>query len=481
MTAAHPALDRVHMIGIGGAGMSGLARILLERGSVVTGSDRAASANVESLRTRGALISVGHAAENLELSGQLPTAVVTSFAAIPKDNPELVRARELSIPLLRRSDLLALLMEGHKQVLIAGTHGKTSTTSIIATAMIHAGLNPSYAIGGQLSATGVNAQHGSGDAFIAEADESDASLLSYRPDIAVITNIEPDHLDYFHTPEAYFQVFDDFADRVTDTGSLVICLDDDHAAALGERAAARGINVVGYGSAKAASAHPDLNPRSVVTATEVVSEGTRVEVAIDGRQVTYICRIPGQHMVLNSAAGLLAGVLAGGTPGAIAEGISSFGGVRRRFEYYGEVTDGPLKGVSVYDDYAHHPTEVAAVLSAARERTHNRVIAVFQPHLFTRTQEFSAKFAKAFELADIFIGLDIYPGRETPIEGVTTRLISDAIGGDTQVFTESSFVAVPPQVVELAQPGDLVITVGAGNVTELAPKIFEALREASHE
>ena len=229
-----PAVDlsRVHLIGIGGAGMSGVAHILLDRGAVVTGSDVKDSRPVRALRSQGAKVAVGHAPENLELSGQLPTVVVTSFAAIPKDNPELVRAHEENIPVIRRSDLLGELMEGYTQVLLAGTHGKTSTTSMTVVALQAAGMDPSFAIGGQLNRAGTNAHHGGGEVFVAEADESDASLLRYKPDVAVITNIEPDHLDYFGTREAYFEVFDAFADRVTDGGHLVVCLDDDNAAAL---------------------------------------------------------------------------------------------------------------------------------------------------------------------------------------------------------------------------------------------------------
>ena len=225
-------LSRVHLIGIGGAGMSGVARILLSRGKVVSGSDVKESRPVLALQSMGAHVTVGHKAENLTLSGQLPTVVVTSFAAIPQDNPELVAAREHNIPVIRRSDLLGELMTGSTQVLIAGTHGKTSTTSMAVVAMQAAGMDPSFAIGGQLNKAGTNAHQGSGHCFVAEADESDASLLRYSPDIAVVTNIEPDHLDFFHTPEAYFQVFDDFAARLTDTGVLVVCLDDEHAGSI---------------------------------------------------------------------------------------------------------------------------------------------------------------------------------------------------------------------------------------------------------
>ena len=220
MTTPGIDLSRVHLVGIGGSGMSGVARILIDRGSVVSGSDAKDSRPVRVLEQSGAKVAVGHDATNLSLAGGLPTVVVTSFAAIPADNPELVAAQEQGIPVIRRSELLAELMRGQHQVLFAGTHGKTSTTSMAVVAMQTAGLDPSFAIGGQLNKAGVNAHHGTGESFVAEADESDASLLGYAPDVAVVTNIEPDHLDYFKTPEAYFQVFSDFARRITDSGQI---------------------------------------------------------------------------------------------------------------------------------------------------------------------------------------------------------------------------------------------------------------------
>lgn len=231
-------LSRVHMIGIGGSGMSGLARILLSRGKEVSGSDVKDSTPVEVLRTMGAKIAIGHRAENLQQLSETPTVAVTSFAAIPQDNPELMAAKEAGIPIIRRSDLLGELMQGLTQVLLAGTHGKTSTTSMVVSALQAAGVDPSFAIGGQLNRAGTNAHQGKDDIFVAEADESDASLLRYEPNIAVVTNIEPDHLDYFGSREAYFKVFDDFVERIAPGGTLVVCVEDEHAAALGARAVA---------------------------------------------------------------------------------------------------------------------------------------------------------------------------------------------------------------------------------------------------
>ena len=469
-------LSRVHLIGIGGAGMSGVARILLSRGKVVSGSDVKESRPVLALQSMGAHVAVGHKADNLTLSGQLPTVVVTSFAAIPQDNPELVAAREHNIPVIRRSDLLGELMMGSTQVLIAGTHGKTSTTSMAVVAMQAAGMDPSFAIGGQLNKAGTNAHQGSGHCFVAEADESDASLLRYSPDIAVVTNIEPDHLDFFHTPEAYFQVFDDFAARLTDTGVVVVCLDDEPAAAVGAWQKTK-VTVRGYGSAAAAERHPDI-AYTVVESVAVADQISHAHMWVGEREVEVAMQIPGTHMVLNAAAALTAGVLAGGDVAALAQGISEFSGVRRRFEFHGAVAGGDYRGVEVYDDYAHHPTEVRAVLTAAREklaaRGAGKVIVVFQPHMYSRTQEFAAEFAEALSLADAAVVLDIYGAREQPHDGITSQLIIDRM--TNKVVHQPNFSLVPQTVAELAHPGDMVITMGAGDVTVLADEILFQLR-----
>lgn len=485
MSAETVDLTRVHLIGIGGAGMSGVAHILLDRGAVVSGSDIKESRPVRVLESAGAAVAVGHRAENLRISGQLPTVVVTSFAAIPQDNPELVAAAEHGIPVIRRSDLLAELMEGRTQILLAGTHGKTSTTSMTVAAMQSAGLDPSFAIGGQLNKAGTNAHHGTGDAFVAEADESDASLLRYRPDVAVVTNIEPDHLDFFDSREAYFQVFDDFADRLNSGGHLVVCLDDDNAAELGERSAARGIPVLGYGTDRAASRHPEITCAARIVSQQVTAAGTRVKLELSAAAATgtveYLLQIPGTHMVLNSAAAVLAGVLSGGDAERLAQGLADFTGVRRRFEYRGTVSSGAFATTRVYDDYAHHPTEVTAVLSAAREQVEAensgaRVVACFQPHLYSRTIEFQQEFAEALQLADAVVVLEIFGAREQPVEGVTARIITDRMDtAATQVRYEPDFSAAVDTVVSLTQPGDLVMTMGAGTVTMLAGEILSGM------
>ncbi len=243
-----PELARVHLVGIGGAGMSGIARILLDRGALVSGSDAKESRGVAALRARGAQVSIGHDPANLDLLPGGPTAVITTYAAIPKTNPELVEARRRAVPVILRPAVLAKLMSGHRTLLVTGTHGKTTTTSMLIVALQHSGFDPSFAVGGDLGEAGTNAHHGSGDVFVAEADESDGSLLEYTPDVAVVTNIEVDHLDYFGTPEAYTAVFDAFVERLAPGGALVVCVDDPGAAALAERSAALGVRVLRYGS-----------------------------------------------------------------------------------------------------------------------------------------------------------------------------------------------------------------------------------------
>ena len=471
-------ISRVHMVGIGGSGMSGLARILLSRGSTVTGSDMKDSRILLALRSAGAQVAVGHSDDNLMLSGQLPTVVVTSFAAIPPNNPELLAAAENNIPVIRRSDLLAELMRGDKQILIAGTHGKTSTTSMTVVALQTAGEDPSFAIGGQLNKAGTNAHHGTGDCFVAEADESDASLLSYRPTVAVITNIEPDHLDYFKTADKYFEVFDSFADNVTDNGVLVVCLDDDHAAAVGESAQDRGITVTGYGTRSAVDRHPSVEPAVVIESIEHTRSRSEAVLTLPGgRRAEVAVSIPGDHMVLNAAASIAAGLQVGCDPDKLIEGISGFTGVRRRFELKGTIDCGPFAGTRVFDDYAHHPTEVAAVVGACgdldRGDNPGPLIAVFQPHLYSRTINFAQEFADALSLADQVVVLDIFPAREAPVEGVDGRIIADKVTAPVRYV--ANFSDAPHAVADIAGRDSVILTIGAGTVTMLGEEILRAL------
>lgn len=462
------ALRRVHMVGIGGAGMSGIARILLDRGGLVSGSDAKESRAVAALRARGAEIRIGHDASSLDLLPGGPTTVVTTHAAIPKDNPELVEAQRRGVPVVLRPAVLAALMAGNTTLLVTGTAGKTTTTSMLVVVLQHAGFDPSFAIGGELGAAGTNAHHGSGPYFVAEADESDGSLVQYRPDIAVVTNIEADHLDFFGSEQAYVDVFDAFVERLRPGGSVIVCVDDPGAAAFAERTAARGVRVLRYGSGdrdELAGALVDWQQRGT-------SAVAMVRLAGEDRPRTMRLSVPGRHMALNALAALLAAVQAGADVDTVLDGLAGFEGVRRRFELVGTAS-----GIRVFDDYAHHPTKVTAALTAVRmlaQESGGRAVVVFQPHLYSRTQTFAREFGAALGAADVVFVLDVYAAREQPIAGVSGASIAEHVSVPVTYVPELS--AVADRVAEAARPGDVVVTMGAGDVTMLGPEILTALR-----
>jgi UDP-N-acetylmuramate--alanine ligase len=461
-------LQRVHMVGIGGAGMSGIARILLDRGGQVSGSDAKESRGVVALRARGAAIRIGHDESSLDLLPGGPTAVVTTHAAIPKTNPELVEARRRGIPVILRPVVLAKLMAGHKTLMVTGTAGKTTTTSMLIVALQHSGFDPSFAVGGDLGEAGTNAHHGSGGYFVAEADESDGSLVQYEPDIAVVTNIEADHLDFFGTEQAYVDVFDAFMERIKPGGALVVCVDDPGAAALAERTAALGIRVLRYGSGD----QPDLAGALLDWQQQGTNAVATVQLAEESSPRTMRLAVPGRHMALNALAALLAAIEAGASPDVVLDGLADFEGVRRRFELVG-TTD----GVRVFDDYAHHPTKVAAALTvvcALARESQGRSIVVFQPHLYSRTATLAREFGQALSKADEVFVLDVYAAREQPMAGVSGAMVADHV--TVPVTYVPNFSAVADRVAEAAGPGDVVVTMGAGDVTMLGPEILAALR-----
>ncbi|WP_016701316.1 UDP-N-acetylmuramate--L-alanine ligase [Actinoalloteichus spitiensis] len=484
-------LSRVHLVGIGGAGMSGIARILLARGAEVSGSDARDSRTVLALRAQGARVGVGHDAAHLDQFGADPTAVVVS-TAIREDNPELAEARRRGLRVVRRAEALAELMRGHRVVCVAGTHGKTSTTSMLTVALQRCRVDPSFAIGGDLNESGANAHHGTGGIFVAEADESDGSFLVFEPSVAVVTNVEADHLDHHGTEDAYVAVFDEFVDRVPADGVLIVCQDDPGAAALGDRAAARGVRVRRYGTTVTAPGDARIlghRPDEVggVTTVEVLAGPGPTPIAGDGaaadggevrserpagRRLDVRLAVPGEHMGSNAVAALLAGIEAGGEEEDLLAGLAGFRGVRRRFEFKGESS-----GVRVYDDYAHHPTEVRAQLEAVRGVAgQGRLVVVFQPHLYSRTERFAPEFGTALGLADEVFVLDVFGAREEPRPGVTGALIAEAVPLPPEhVHYEPSFERVPALVAGLTRPGDLVITMGAGDVTMLGPEVIDAL------
>jgi UDP-N-acetylmuramate--alanine ligase len=455
-------LDRAHLVGIGGAGMSGIARILLARGKAVSGSDAKPSRAVDALRAQGARIAVGQAAENLDLLDGGPTAVVVS-TAIRESNPELAEARRRGLTVLHRSAALAELMAGHRVACVAGTHGKTSTTSMLTVALQHCRLDPSFAIGGDLNESGANAHQGGGALFVAEADESDGSFLAFSPWVAVVTNVEADHLDHHGTVEAYVSVFDQFLKRIEPGGLLVAGVDDPGGAALADRAESAGIRVRRYGRSTEDVRLLDHRPDG---------GGGLARISLDGKEIDLRVAVPGEHMAQNAIGALLAGLELGAPLSGLLEGIAAFCGVRRRFEFKGR-----SGGVAVYDDYAHHPSEVDSQLRAVRPGLGDgRLVVVFQPHLYSRTRMFADRFAAALALADEVVVLDVFGAREEPEPGVTGALIAGAVPLPAgRVHYEPSFDRVPELVAGLARDGDLVLTMGAGDVTMLGPEILAAL------
>ncbi|GLB62887.1 UDP-N-acetylmuramate--L-alanine ligase [Dietzia sp. NCCP-2495] len=474
-------LTRVHMIGIGGAGMSAVARILLDHGAAVSGSDARDSDELRSLEAHGAVVRVGHHADALHAAGAAPEIVVVSKAAIPADNPELVAARDSGIPVVTRSQVLGHLARAGRSIMVCGTHGKTSTTSMLIAGMTAAGSDPSFAVGGMVLQFGTNARGGADPVFVAEADESDGSLVHYEPDVVILTNAEPDHLDHFGTAEAYFEVFDTFLARIPATGALVACLDDEGSAERARRAAARGVRVVGYRTVTG----PENDLPVVAELADVVvdADGTRAQLTLDGRtRTTMHVGTPGEHMVLNSVAALLAAREVAGTDAfdldGFLAGLSGFGGVGRRFEPKGEIAlDGG--SVRVFDDYAHHPTEVSAVLGAAREIVEadgGRLVAVFQPHLYSRTRIFAEEFAAALSLADRVVVLEVYGAREQPEPGVDAGLITRHV--TSPVDRASDLDTALEVVTGMIEPGDVVFTLGAGDITTLGPRIVAGVDTA---
>ncbi len=455
-------LRSVHLVGIGGAGMSGIARLLLARGGAVSGSDARESRVLSALRASGARVVVGHAAENVEGS---ETVVVST--AIRETNPELVAARERGLRVLRRAEALAALMTGSRGVAVAGTHGKTTTTSMLTVALQQAGLDPSFAIGGDLNEAGSNAHSGLGDVFVAEADESDGSFLLLSPFGAIVTNVEPEHLDHYGSGEAVDAAFADFVRTIDPAGFLVVCLDDPGAARLIPLGRDAGLRVVTYGESDGA----DVRVASIGGAGRITSWDPIVR----GRRLGMITlAVPGRHNALNSAAVLAAGLELGVSPNALREGLAAYRGVRRRFDFRGSAA-----GVRVVDDYAHHPTEVEATLRAARSAAEGgRVIVAFQPHRYSRTAAFGNELGAALGQADTVVVMEVYAAGEDPLPGVTGATVASAVPlpGDDVVY-EPSWSKVAARIAALSRPGDLVLTMGAGDVTLLGPEVLRELSQ----
>lgn len=454
-------LGRVHFVGIGGAGLSAIARIMLARGITVSGSDGAASATLDALAAAGARVHVGHAAEQV---ADADTLVVST--AVREDNPEVVAAYARGLRVLPRSAGLAAVMADRRVVAVAGTHGKTTTTSLLTTALVAAGADPSYAVGGELAQLGTNAHDGAGQEFVAEADESDGAFLVYTPHLAVVTNVDADHLDVWGSEEAYRAAFERFLDRIEPGGTLVASADDAGAAALLATAEGRGIRAVGVGE----------SPEAAWRIRDVSFAGTRSTFTLtgpDGVDVGPVTlQIPGRHYVVDAALALTAGLLLGHPADALREGLESFTGTRRRMEAKGEVG-----GVRVYDSYAHHPQEIVGDLQAARSVAgEGRLLVAFQPHLVSRTRIFGAAMGAALGAADEVVVADVYLAREEADPEVTGALVAGAVPlpADAVAFVPR-LDDVAAELVRRARPGDLVLTLGAGDITTVGPHVLTGL------
>lgn len=465
-------LGRVHFIAIGGAGMSAVARIMLARGIRVSGSDAKDSPVLDTLRRLGARVVVGHDPANV---ADVDTVVISS--AIPESNVELLAARGAGCLVLHRSQGLAATMQDARPAAVAGANGKTTTTSMLTVALQRAGLDPSFASGGELTGQGTNAAWTDGEVFVVEADESDGSFLVYRPEVGIVTNVQPDHLDFYGSFANVEAAYAEFAGSIRPGGLLVACADDAGSARLAARAAESGTRVLTYGFDDAA----DLELSDHLADDEGIGTTTRLRLP-GGDVETLRLPVPGAHNALNAAAALLAATEGfGADRRLVLEGLGQFGGARRRFEVRGEV-----RGVSVVDDYAHNPGKVAAVVGTAAEiaaRRGGRLHVAFQPHLYSRTRDFADGFASGLAPADTVVLLDVYGAREQPMEGITSEVIAAplrALPGERTVTVggaADTFASVAQAVARGASEGDVVLTVGAGDVTELAAHVLAALGE----
>lgn len=446
---------RVHVVGVGGAGMSAIATVLADMGHTVSGSDLKASPGLERLRARGLDVTVGHAAENL---GDVDA--VTISTAVPATNPEVVAARERGIPVLRRADALAAIAGTRRTIAVAGTHGKTTTSSMLALVLVEAGLHPSFIIGGDVNEIGTGAVWDSGEWFVVEADESDGTFLELGAEVALVTNIEPDHLEHYGSYDGLLAAFGRFLAEAA--GPRIVCADDEVAARVG-----REMGAVSYGEAD------DADYRLVDPVVE--RNGTTFSLHRRGVALGRLhLPVPGRHNALNATAALVTGLELGAAFDACRAALERFAGVARRFEFRGEVD-----GITFVDDYAHLPTEVSAVLEAASEGTWGRVVCVFQPHRFSRISDLWQDFGDAFGDADLLVVTDIYPAGEAPRPGVSGKLIVNAVL-DADPWRALAYLPKRPDLVpylcSVLRPGDLCLTLGAGDLTSLADEVQAALR-----
>ena len=454
-------IKKIHFVGIGGIGMSGIAEILIDQGLRVSGSDRALSEVTEHLQSLGATIYEGHKAENL--AADVDTLVYSS--AVASENPELAEAERRKIPIVRRAEMLAEVMRLKYGIGIAGTHGKTTTTSMVSLVLLEGGFDPTVIVGGKLSGLGgTNARLGKGDFIVVEADEFDRSFLSITPTIAVLTTLETDHLDCYRDLEDIKGAFIQFANKVPFYGFIVLCLDEPALQDIMPQISKK--KLLTYG----------LTPQADIQAIEIhhkenTSTFTVTRGFDDLGQVTL--QIPGKHNIQNALAAIAVGLQLGVPFSKVKAGIEKFTGVYRRWEKKGEVD-----GIAVYDDYAHHPTECRATLSGVKSGLRRRVVCVFQPHLYSRTRDFYEEFGKAFLLADVLVLTDVYPAREEPIQGVTGELIANAAKqfGHKDVHYIQDKKQLPEYLKKNTRPGDIVITMGAGDIWKFGEEFLKQLK-----
>ena len=460
-------LGHVHLIGIGGAGMSALGRLLATRGVPLSGSELRDSRALAPLRALGADIRLEQSEHSLEAVGPVDTVVVST--AIPERNPELRDARARGLRVLHRAEALEYAMRKRTAVVVAGTHGKTTTTSMMAVALQHCGQDPSFYIGAQMNETGTNAHSGTGEVFLAESDESDGSFLVLHPDVAVVTNVEADHLDHYGTGEAVEAAFREFVANVQPGGLVVACADDPGSARIAEHAASLGLRVLTYGCSDDA----DLRVENLHAA----GQETVFDAVLRGRRLGSVTlQVIGRHNALNAAGALLATSQLHAAESDLRDGLGLYSGARRRFELKGQAG-----GVRVYDDYAHHHTELRATLTAARELAGDgRLVVAFQPLRFSRTAFFHRELGEALGLADDVVVLEVYGSSEQPIPGATGALVAAAVPLPPEhVHFEPSFTQVPQWLADRARSGDLVLTLGDGVVSLLGPEVVSLLKARS--
>ena len=458
-------IQRVHFVGIGGIGMSGIAEVLLNLGYKVSGSDLKTSAITQRLAGMGASIFEGHRAENIA-----GAEVVVASSAVPPDNSEVAEAHRLHIPVIQRAEMLAELMRLKYGIAIAGMHGKTTTTSMVAAVLAAGGLDPTVVVGGRVDAMGSNARVGKSEYLVAEADESDRSFLRLAPVLAVVTNIDREHMDCYRNMRHVKQAFLEFMDRVPFYGVVVVCNDDGPLRRLFPQIRRR---IVTYGTRRGSDFHIKLGKSAFASSEQGPISNFRVTYG-DRDLGEFRLHVPGAHNVLNATAAIAVGIGLDIEADNIRMALENFRGVDRRFQLRGKAA-----GVSVIDDYGHHPTEIRATLAAARQCGFGKIHVIFQPHRYTRTRDLMDEFATAFQGADSLIVLDVYAASETPIEGITGEALALRISehGKPSARFAGSFAEAVSAAVAAVQPGDMILTLGAGSVSQLGPMILQELAE----